>query len=281
MNIKTAVGDVGRTVSWVRIEIDKGRKTTACVPGAPTLFELLDEYIGRLYVNYLGRMSVALSRLPTQGKKDTALQLDDLADTLVRLSREEAQRDSSCDAMAGDEAGESAALRLSHLKKFFQSPLYFETVARQTMKRFSEPAAVAGACLAATGAYAVEIMRNPPSSVCRAGPWWFRGFPLRFERPAEGRCSNSWPPSASASPSRTSLQKVRVGICQNWFKIMKSRTCRQKPRHGAAALTSIEQAVSEDVLYYKPYAWKGKRHTPRTGKAACGAWYASTYLRFS
>lgn len=260
LNIKTAVGDVGRTVSWVRIEIDKGRKTTACVPGAPTLFELLDEYIGRLYVNYLGRMSVALSRLPTQGKKDTALQLDDLADTLVRLSREEAQRDSSCDAMAGDEAGESAALRLSHLKKFFQSPLYFETVARQTMKRFSEPAAVAGACLAATGAYAVEIMRNPAFKAYAGQGALVVCFGIflyvlkdrlkdRFRSQFMATISQRFP----ESEQYLLFRKVRVGICQNWFKIMKKSDLptEAKDMRRKAALTSIEQAVSEDVLYYR------------------------------
>jgi hypothetical protein len=259
LTVKSAVGEVGRTVSGVRIALEGCRAATAPIPGAEVLFDLLDEYITRLYVNYLGRMNSAQCRLPAETKKDTALQLDDLADTLARLSREEAQR-GKCAGQCEDDGGESDTLRLSHLKKFFQSPLYFQTVSKQTVKRYTEPAAVLGACLAATGAYLVEVMHSPASKA-HAGQGalvvCFGIFLYVLKDRLKDKFRNKFIATLNqrfpASEQHLLFHKTRVGICQNWFKTMKKSELGRDTLalRRRAARTNLEQAVVEDILYYR------------------------------
>ena len=137
--------------------------TSSKLPAAATIFGFLDEYVSQLYVLYLGTIRSELEKI--EGPKENIdrlhyarerLKLERLLD---RHQEEEARYRSTHSGLHSGEAEldrEQRLVRLSHLKKFFQSKTFIDVTREQSAQRISESTATIGTAMAAFAAAMLE-----------------------------------------------------------------------------------------------------------------------------
>lgn len=130
----------------------------------PSIASLLDEYLSHLYVQYLGSIRGELDRCATpKGAEDDLNYVrarGTVEKTLVCLQEDEALRRLQFGVRSADEETElereKRVVRLSHLKKFFQSKTFIDVTRQQSAKKISESTATIGTAAAAAVAAAIE-----------------------------------------------------------------------------------------------------------------------------
>ncbi len=139
---------------------------TLCDPMLP----LLEEYVSNFYVQYLGKLRTAMGQVDPAarekaGSPEYVVVWEKFTERLGSLQREEAQYrhrfthrvEQAISAMEQ----EQAVIRLSQLKKFFQSRMFVDVSLHSPSGRFLETTAIAGTALAGLLWAALQFFSRP------------------------------------------------------------------------------------------------------------------------
>ncbi len=133
-----------------------------------SIFAILDEYVSQIYVQYLSAIRVEVSRFDRPKEVDRKAYEaahSELEIMLSNFQEEEAKHRRKTGASpAGKESDrerEQRLVRLSHLKKFFQSKTFVDVTRHQPAKRVSEPMAAVATAAAAAAAAVLERFSRP------------------------------------------------------------------------------------------------------------------------
>lgn len=131
------------------------------------VMRLLGEYIHHLYMDFLAHLSRAQAEMAAPENEPLKSRWLSLAELISKLRWAEA-KSFTCFEESGPQdeevAHELKLLRLSQIKKFFQSQMFIEVSRKETIRRFSEPAAAGAAAFAAMWAGAFEYFSQPQMS---------------------------------------------------------------------------------------------------------------------
>lgn len=146
--------------------IEKYRAASVCtIPSVTAILSLLDEYMSQIYVQYLGAIRRELEKIPSPkvAEHDFSYRIarQDLEDLLDTLQECEARHRVRLGVLArGSESDlerESRLVRLSHLKKFFQSSTFIDVTRQQAAAKVTESTATFATAMAAAVAAAFEF----------------------------------------------------------------------------------------------------------------------------
>lgn len=135
-----------------------------------SILRMLDEYVSQLYVQYLVRLRAELDKIgcpahPEIDKSAYAIERAKLEAKLDRLQSLEARHRAQFGIAAPHDETEidreRRLIRLSHLKKFFQSKTFLEVSRHQSARKISESTATIGTAFAAIVAALIERYSRP------------------------------------------------------------------------------------------------------------------------
>jgi hypothetical protein len=159
--------EVDQTVELLKsLRRQFGELATLCDPILP----LLDEYVSNFYVQYLGKLRTAMGQVdPVAREKADSVEYhavwQQFTDRLGNLQRDEAQyRHKFTHRVEHAQSPvdqEQAVIRLSQLKKFFQSRMFVDVSLHSPSHRFLETTAIAGTALAGFAWAGLQFFSRP------------------------------------------------------------------------------------------------------------------------
>lgn len=230
-----------------------------------TMFGAFDEFMSQLYVQYLASIHAEFDRI-VKPEAVTALTYDaereTLEEILNQLQAEEGRHRSArdlCPNSSGDEiARERRLLRLSQLKKFFQSKSFVDITRHQGTKGISESVAAAGTAVAAIIAALLERYSRPEVGEAAVHGMVVIGAGVLFyvlrDRMKDRAKTHFQATAQKYLPDyeqKLFAQSKRIGKVKEWFRLRDSKTLTPdilKLRHSAAA-HEMEKRLAEDVLH--------------------------------
>ncbi len=260
---ETTLGDVKsilqRVDRLVHQAIDLAESETAReIP----VMRLLGEYVHHLYTDFLAGICDEQQAMGSPEHEELKLQWDALSGCIsdLRVSQAKAFRRFEQSSAADKQVvHDLRLLRLSQIKKFFQSQMFIEVTRKETIRRFSEPAAAGAAAFAAMWAGAFEYFSQPKLHtvgfggtivICTGVALYVLKDRLKdkFRHAFTAKLETILP------EAEQSLQAdgKRIGIVREWFRIL---TSAQVPTTVIAArrrgdLTLAESHLPEDVIHY-------------------------------
>ena len=159
--------EVANSITDVAGLTDRVRRVCVRDTGAPLpVLELLGNYASHLLVAYLAGVHAELVKMRAGGTKLDRSKYEAgweaLGSMLSSLQSQEAALACKNFPHLEDEVERELHLvRLSHMKKFFQSDMFVDVARRQSLQRFSEPAAVGATLFAAIWAALFQEAVNP------------------------------------------------------------------------------------------------------------------------
>jgi hypothetical protein len=173
------VSSLSHNVQSVHDRICLVRNTAQSKLAMPAaVFAISDEYISQLYVQYLAMIRAELERLQKPASlsapayENARRKLEKLLD--VFQTEEAKYRSRFASASGADETDlerERRLVRLSHLKKFFQSKSFVDITREHAAQKFSESTATAGTALA--GIIYMILLQFSQSRVAMSGFFFF------------------------------------------------------------------------------------------------------------
>jgi len=240
--------------------------------GHSSLFRLLDEYLSYLFVQYLAELKDGVACDPNRLTSRARAQL-------VHFERSEKEYwekkgfGSSGDRPSGK--GEEHLLRLSHLKKFFQSKMFVDVEKGRTVERMAEPFAAAGAGCAAlwmaffqgsVGPRAAEFGLGG-SAVITTGVFAY----IMKDRIKEWgkryfihRASNYFPDIRQ----KLFVEKKEIGATREWLRISSRGGMSEEVNRlrRECSLSELEHELPEDVIHYRVEREVKAVHLPGVGR---------------
>lgn len=245
---------------------------------------LLDEYTSQLYVQYLGAVNFEFQRFTSelsQGQDTSVSQpeLDDLANRedllscesarlrvqqlLLALQEDEAlyrrSRNWSFDSETEIER-ERHLMRLSQLKKFFQSKTFVDVSKTQAAQRLSESTALVGTAIAAITAAILEQFGRKNVATLASQGLMVVGlgvilYVLRDRMKDWARVKLQEKAMVLIPDFETLLvaNKKKFGLSREWLQILASKSVEPEVTEARHSDTLVERSLRlpEDVLYLR------------------------------
>jgi hypothetical protein len=232
-----------------------------------SVFDILDEYVSQLYVQYLVKIRSELSKqvCPQTNNVDPANYAQarfDLESSLDRLQAKEAryrQRFGASKPSSETEIErEHRLLRLSHLKKFFQSKTFVDVSRRPAGRGISESTATIGTAMAAIVAALVERFSRPEITDVAFQGLFVLSFGVIFyvlRDRLKDRAKTMFQRKVSQILPDFEQQLVagerRIGTVKEWFRILARKdvpesVLRLRREHSAS---EMESRLPEDVFH--------------------------------
>jgi hypothetical protein len=230
------------------------------------MFATFDEFLSQLYVQYLGTIRSELDRIqkPETVKAATyAPERKALEEILNTFQSEEAdyRTDNEISPFTDEESEidrERRLLRLSQLKKFFQSKSFVDVTRQQGTKRVSESMAAAGTAVAAIIAAMLERFSRPEVGEAAVHGLFVIGAGVLFyvlrDRMKDRAKIHFQATAQKYLPDyeqQLLAQSKKIGKIKEWFRLRDSKSLPKgiiKLRHSAAA-HEMEKRLPEDVLH--------------------------------
>jgi hypothetical protein len=227
---------------------------------------LLDEYTSQLFVKFLGNLRQDLSRIAPPPAVESSLdyhasrrQLDQFFD---QLQEREAQHRRRFSASGIDEESdlerERRLVRLSHLKKFFQSHTFIEVSREQAAKRISESTAAIGTASAGIIAAMVEQFSRPEIKNFATQSLIVVSFGVliyvlrdRMKDWAKGLLLKKASKFLPDFELQLMAKERRIGNVKEWFRFTSAKDLPSdvfKLRQVAAA-SAMERKLPEDIFH--------------------------------
>jgi len=129
------------------------------------LIDTLIEYLDHHYIEFLGNARKCVevakkARLETLSESNLKT-LEEVFLLLADVQRKEASRRTFDLSVSSEADIERHLVRVSQMKKYFQSDLYFDVTQSEILKKISEPTAAIGAMMAAGVAAGLQHMSDP------------------------------------------------------------------------------------------------------------------------
>lgn len=232
-----------------------------------SILGLLDEYLSQLYVQYLGTIRSELDHMPTPkstennitySKKRTKLER-----TLTNLQTQEAKHRLKFGIQAPEQESdlerETRLVRLSQLKKFFQSTTFVDVTRQQSAKKISESTATIGTAAAAIIAASIEQFGRGHASADVA----WQGLSLlslgvivyvlrdRLKDWAKKKFHQKALKFLPDFEQKLIARDKRIGRVKEWFQLLSNKNVPLDilSLRRTAALTEMEKRLPEDVFH--------------------------------
>lgn len=249
------------------------------------ILQLLDEYLSYVYIQYLSAIHFEFEQTElTENIKKSPEYMSarsKLQDFMHSLQEKEAahryQVGLKVDPEESEKEREQRLMKLSHLKKFFQSKSFVDFSTKNNVKRIYETLATIGTALAGLTVAVLESFRN-----ASAAQTTFKGiFLLSFGVFAyvlrdrlKDWLKNTLNKKASIyipdTESNLWAKNEKMGFLREWLRIETKKsipmTISQKRQNLAGS--SLEKALPEDVLHYRKI--QSINHTPHEMKSSTG-----------
>lgn len=224
------------------------------------VLRLLSEYVHHLYIDFLMNLGREHQTMRTP-EGDLHSPWENLGVRIAELRTREARaaQGAAGSEFASEVTHELRLLRLSQIKKFFQSQMFIEVVRKETIRRFSEPAAAGAAAFAAMWAAAFEYLSQPQMRsvgfqglvvICSGVALYVLKDRLKDKfRAVFTRQLESFLPDADQSLQADG--KV-IGKVREWFRVQGPESIPQEVWHARRKgdLTLAESHLPEDVIRY-------------------------------
>jgi|GEM_PF-2077728 len=211
------------------------------------VLNLLDEYVSYLYIQFLNSVKLATNEAIT-------LEVE-LAEGAHRRAAKYLMP-----ATSDESQFEEIILRVSHLKKFFQSDTYIEAERKKTGKRVTEPAAALGAALAGVWAIFFDKLNKP--ELVNFG---FRGiFVLTFGVAAyvlKDRFKDKFKVILAKKAAKILADteqhlyahNKKIGRIKEWFSLKNSANLPKDilDARWRGCSSEVEKMLPEDVFHYR------------------------------
>lgn len=259
--LRENVQNTAKMMESVRAVFDFKNEMTA------TILLLLDEYLSQLYIQYLGSIRSELDRMPTPKSAQNDLTYSKkrakLEQFLDSLQEKEAQHRLQHGFLAHEEETdlerEKRLVRLSQLKKFFQSTTFIDINRQQSAKKISESTATIGTAVAAIIAATIEQFARGHASADFA----WQGLSLLSlgvivyvlrDRMKDWAKQKFHQKALSFLPDfeqRLIAKNKKIGIVKEWFQLLSSKSVPLDilSLRRTASLTEMEKRLPEDVFH--------------------------------
>lgn len=259
---------LGKNVSSIQQMIARARDTaTSDLASAATVFAFFDEYISQLYVQYLSAVRSEFARIGLpKDDQITDVYLESrkrLEKSLDAYQEKEAHHrlkfaQGACSAEESDIERERRLVRMSHLKKFFQSNTFIDVARRESAKKITESTATIGTAAAALIAAMLETYSR--SNISNMA---FNGvvvislgvifYTLR-DRLKDWTKSRFQEKALKMFPDYEQVLiagEKKVGLAKEWFHLMTSKMIPDEVRdlRKSASASEMEARLPEDVFH--------------------------------
>lgn len=223
---------------------------------------ILERYIHQVYVDFLGDLLETLQEIQRSVKDPERFQTgwEELDRIFTQCKTQEFEH-SRLSAPLDQISEELTLLRLSHMKKYFQSTTFVEVNRKESLRRFSEPAAALGAAMAAILVTLVDHFRTPGSlaaggaqgiALIAAGVALYTIKDVLKDRMRNFTLSKL---TRVVPDQETELfiEKKKIGLVKEWFTKLRSTEvpaeCARLRRD--ACVSESEKHLAEHVLSYR------------------------------
>lgn len=243
---------------------------TKCPQSAAAILSFLDEYLSHLYIQFLSSIRAEFLRIATPKSAENDLPYlqarNKMEICLNSLQEKEAQHrlkfsarangaDGSCEAELDRE---QRLVRLSHLKKFFQSKTFVDITRQQPATKLSESTAtIATACAGIMAAILEFYGRHAVAEAAFQGlfvlsfgviVYVFRDRLKDWAKTIFHKKALQFLPDFE---QRLMAKETRIGRVKEWFRIMKSKEVPLDvlSLRRASASSELERRLPEDVFH--------------------------------
>ncbi len=256
------------SIAKIREQIDSLR------PERFPVLTLLQEYTTSLYVKYLSEVGNELSKCPTdrfEGQHYSGA-VAKLSGILDQLSRRESLHvpigGAHRDEAPTDEERESYLVRLSQLKKFFQSKMFVDVSRRPRDKRVAETTAFVGTALAGASAACLQQLYIPSSGEIAVSGFLILGsgvavYTLRdrikdWLKVTLAKKASAWIPDVEET---LWVDGRSIGVNKEWSRILPSKNlpAAVKSLRRTACKSEVETELPEEV-----FSWKRWQQLPES-----------------
>ncbi len=230
------------------------------------ILTFLDEYTSQLYVNYLSTIRSELARTPTPKACENELAYSQARarteSFLDELQAKEAKYRAKFGLRCGDEESEldreRRLVRLSHLKKFFQSKTFIDVTREKAAKKVSESTATVGTAVAAFVAATIERF-----SRTEVGDAAFSGLALlcfgvilyvlrdRMKDWAKQRFTEKALQFLPDFEQKLIAKQKKIGRVREWFRVLKAKDVPLDVLaiRRSGSTSEMEKRLPEDVFH--------------------------------
>ncbi|MCM2281954.1 MAG: hypothetical protein NDI61_08930 [Bdellovibrionaceae bacterium] len=248
--------------------INEIRAVVAEPASGASVLRALDEYLSHLYVQYLGALHSELSKhsggppaldAHSYRAARTGLQTE-LSQRMEREAIYRLQAGWCSDAMESDVERERRLVRMSHLKKFFQSRNFVDVSRRPSAKRVSETTALAGTAFAGLIWALLQRFNRPDVVDVAFQSFFIVGFAVvayvlrdRLKDWAKERFHEEARKFLADYEQVLMARDRRIGEVKEWFHIRDANTLTDEIRalRRRAAGYEMELRLPEDVFHYR------------------------------
>ena len=266
--------EVANSITEVATLTDRVRRVCVRDTNSPLpIIGMLSTYASHLLVSYLAGVHAELEKM-----RNASVKLDlskyqagweALGSMLTSLQSREA---ASAPHLEDEGERELHLVRLSHMKKFFQSDMFVEVARRQSLQRFSEPAAASAAIFAAIWAAIFQEAVNPQwvhvgfrgvFVICMGIV--FYAFRDRLKEILRRSLTRYLAKKLPDVEQDLTAEGQTVGKISEWFAVAKSAAVpvEVKKLRTQACVSEAERHLPEDVLHYRRrfslQQWKARR----------------------
>lgn len=214
------------------------------------VFRLLDEYVSHLFIQYLGKLRVELDR----GRGDGRLCIEKALATLQAAELEHRRRH-GFPLDLGESLGDREAhlVRISQLKKFFQSTLFLDVSPQPVNSRISETGAATAAGLAAVWMAFFQRNFDPGSAAVVSSGVFAYILKDRIKEWVKKVVARGASRIFADIDQRLLVEDRQIGITKEWLSFESARdlpgdvlALRERGR-----LSEVEGRLPEDVIHYR------------------------------
>lgn len=253
-------------VAYISTLVERVRSLESSNISASSVLALLDEYVSQLYVQYLGSVRAELLKIeaPKAAEGDdayakTRTRLEAFLDCLQEKEARHRLKFGGTPAHTeSDLERERRLVRLSHLKKFFQSKTFVDISKKQAARKFTESTAWAGTAFAALLAALLERYSRPEiGDVAIHGSFVliFGVIMYVLRDRLKDRAKVVFHEKASKLLPDFEQQLVardkRIGLVKEWFRVLSTKDLPEEIRHlrKKASASEMEIRLPEDVFH--------------------------------
>jgi len=232
------------------------------------VLQLLDEYLSYIYIQYLAAVRFELDQTElashVRQSPDYLAARARLEDYMIELQEKEAahryRAGLKVDPEETEKEREQRLIKLSHLKKFFQSKSFVDFTTKNNVKRIYETLATLGTAMAGLTVAGLESFKN--SSVTQVT---FKGifllsfgvfaYVLRDRLKDWAKSTLNKKASAYIPDIESNLwaQNKKMGFVREWLRIKKKKSIPKliAEKRQSVAGNDLERALPEDVIHYR------------------------------
>lgn len=223
---------------------------------------ILERYIHQVYVDFLGDLIETFNEIKASVKEPERFSAgwDDLERVFLNCKSWELEH-SRMSARPEAISEELTLLQLSHMKKYFQSTTFVEVNRKESLRRFSEPAAALGAAMAALLVSVVEHM-STPGGLAAGGAQGVALIAIGValytikDRLKDKLRSFTLSKLTRVVPDQETelfIEKKKIGMVKEWFTRLRSSDAPKEmaEQRRKACVSESEKHLTEHILNYR------------------------------